>query len=113
MRYSFPSLYGSLRWTRSAFEVRDAGSKFYGGDARFTYSIKPLGAKVRPTHRFDTTLTDVDLTRFTDFEQFRGVRLRAGARVDAERCSSGRPDISPSIAARAICSSRLRPVSPS
>jgi hypothetical protein len=77
--YRFPSLYGSLRWTRNVFEVRDAGSKFYGGDARFTYSIKPLGAKVRPTHRFDTTLTDVDLTRFTDFEEFRGVRFAGRA----------------------------------
>src|SRR5262245_33549943 len=77
--YAFPSLYGSLRWTRSAFEVWDAGSRFYGGDATFAYSIKPLGAKVRPTHRFETTLTDVDLTRFTDFEQFRGVRFAGRA----------------------------------
>ena len=77
--YSFPSLYGSLRWTRAAFDVWDAGSKFYGGDATFTYSIKPLGAKVRPTHRFETTVADVDLTRFTDFEQFRGVRFAGRA----------------------------------
>ena len=41
--YRFPSLYGVLRWTPVAFDVWDAGSLFYGGAARFTYSIKPLG----------------------------------------------------------------------
>ena len=41
--YRFPDLYGSLRWTPTAFDVSNAGSRFYGGAARFTYSIKPLG----------------------------------------------------------------------
>jgi hypothetical protein len=77
--YRFPSLYGSLRWTRSAFEVWNAGSKFYGGDAAFTYSMKPLDSKARATHRFDATLTDVDLERFTDFEQLPGVRFAGTA----------------------------------
>jgi len=77
--YRFPSLYGSLRWTKSAFNLWDAGSKFYGGDAQFTYSMKPLGAKVKPTHRFDTTLTNVDLQQFTDFEELRGVRFAGSA----------------------------------
>jgi len=73
--YRFPSLYGSLRWTRHAFDVWDAGSKFYGGDAAFTYAIKPLGAHTRPTHRFETTLSGVDLARLTDFEEFPGLRF--------------------------------------
>src|SRR5205085_712484 len=51
--YRFPNLYGSLHWTPTAFEVRDAGSKLYGGDAGFSYSIAPLGQKsTRPTARF-------------------------------------------------------------
>lgn len=77
--YRFPSLYGSLRWTPAAFDVWDAGSSFYGGAARFTYSIKPLGAAVTPTDRFDATYTDVDLGAFTDFEQFPGQRFAGRA----------------------------------
>ena len=77
--YQFPSLYGSLRWTQSSFDVWDAGSKFHGGDAKFTYTIKPLGAKTRPAARFDTTLTGVDLAEFTDFEQLAGQRFAGSA----------------------------------
>jgi hypothetical protein len=77
--YRFPSLYGSLRWTQAGFDVWDAGSQFYGGDANFSYSIKPLGAKVRPMARFDTTLTNVDLARFTDFERLPGLRFAGAA----------------------------------
>src|SRR5205823_2280451 len=77
--YRFPELYGSLRWTRAAFDVWDAGSKFYGGDARFTYGIKPFGMKIRPTHHFDATVTNLDLIRFTDFEQLRGLKFAGTA----------------------------------
>ena len=77
--YRFPSLYGSLHWTPGAFDVSNAGSKFYGGDAQFAYSMKPLGKLVHPTLRFDTTLTGVDLARFTDFEQFPGLRFAGAA----------------------------------
>ena len=77
--YRFPSLYGSLRWTEHAFDVWQAGSKFYGGDARFAYSIKPLGAKARPTARFDVSYSDVDLARYTDFERLAGVRFAGTA----------------------------------
>jgi len=76
--YRFPAVYGSLRWTPTAFDVWDAGSRFSGGAARFTYSIKPLGRKVRPTSRFDATYADVDLAAFSDFQQLRGLRF-AGA----------------------------------
>ena len=31
--YRFPSLYGSLHWTRELFDVHDAGAKLFGGDA--------------------------------------------------------------------------------
>ena len=77
--YRFPSLYGSLRWTQHGFDVWNAGSQFYGGDAQFVYAIKPFGAKTKPTHRFDATLTDVDLARFTDFEQLPGLRFAGAA----------------------------------
>ena len=57
----------------------NAGSQFYGGDATFVYGIKPFGEKTNPTHHFDATLTDVDLARFTDFEQFPGQRFAGRA----------------------------------
>jgi hypothetical protein len=77
--YRFPSLYGSLKWTQHGFDVWNAGSKFYGGDAQFTYSIKPFGQPVKPTHHFETTLKNVDLARFTDFEAFPGQRFAGAA----------------------------------
>ncbi len=77
--YRFPALHGSLRWTQDGFDVWNAGSQFYGGDARFVYGIKPFGQKTKPTHRFDATLTGVDLARFTDFEQFPGLRFAGSA----------------------------------
>jgi hypothetical protein len=77
--YRFPGLYGSLRWTQHGFSVWNAGSQFYGGDARFAYDIKPFGEKTKPAHRFDATLTGVDLARFTDFEQFPGLRFAGSA----------------------------------
>ena len=67
----------------------DAGSQFYGGDARFKYSIKPLGVPTPPTDRFDAVYTDVDLRAFTDFEAVPGAAIRRAARR-ATTCSSGR-----------------------
>ncbi len=117
--YSFPSLYGSLRWTRNAFDVWDAGSQFYGGDATFTYSIKPLGAKVRPSHRFETTLTDIDLTRFTDFEQLRGVRFAGRASIQnllewpsgrfSEHRGNGHVLVTPPVGVTTMTPSQLMP----
>jgi hypothetical protein len=77
--YRFPSLYGSLRWSQHAFEVWNAGSQFYAGRAQFAYAIKPFGAKTKPTHHFDATVTDLDLARFTDFEQLPGLRFAGAA----------------------------------
>ena len=77
--YRFPGLYGSLRWTQHGFDVWNAGSQFYGGAAKFVYGIKPFGEATKPTHHFDATLTGVDLARFTDFEQFPGLRFAGSA----------------------------------
>jgi hypothetical protein len=77
--YRFPDLYGSLRWTKHSFDVWNAGSQFYGGSAKFVYGIKPFGERTKPTHHFDATVTGVDLARFTDFEQFPGLRFAGSA----------------------------------
>jgi hypothetical protein len=77
--YRFPSLSGSLQWTAKALEVRDARARFFDGDARFTFSIKPLGAKRRPTARFDASVTAADLVQLTDFQQLPGLRFAGSA----------------------------------
>jgi hypothetical protein len=77
--YRFPSLYGALRWTPTSFEVAEAGAKFLGGDARFSYSIKPLGAKTKPTARFDASVDGLDLVQVSDFEELRGLRFAGSA----------------------------------
>jgi hypothetical protein len=64
----FPGLYGSLQWNEHGFDVWNAGSNFFGGDAKFQYSIKPLGDPAPPTQRFDVTLARVDLAPFSDLE---------------------------------------------
>jgi len=77
--YRFPAMYGSAHWTRELFEINNGGSKFYGGDARFTYSIKPLGTNERAVDRFEFAYKNVDLARFTDFEQLNGQRFAGAA----------------------------------
>jgi hypothetical protein len=66
----FPGLYGTLQWNEHGFDVWNAGSRFYAGDAKFQYSIKPLGSKTQPTptQRFDVTLAHTDLAPFSDLE---------------------------------------------
>lgn len=73
--YRFPDLAGALHWTPQALEVSEASAKFFGGDARFDYSIKPLGQQVRSTSRFAATFENADLAGFTDFQNWRGLRF--------------------------------------
>ena len=54
--YRFPALFGGAALDRTGFEVTDAGSQLYGGDARFGFSIAPLGSPTPSTARFDATL---------------------------------------------------------
>jgi len=75
----FPGLHGSLQWNEHGFDVWNAGSTFYGGDAKFKYSMKPLGVPESPTQRFDVTFARTDLAPFTDFELPRAGLHFAGA----------------------------------
>ncbi len=77
--YRFPRLYGSLHWTPKLFEVSDAGAGFSGGEATFSYSIKPLGSRTRPTSRFEFSVDGLDLAQLTDFEQLPGQRFAGSA----------------------------------
>ena len=73
--YRFPSLNGSLHWTRNRFDVTDAGAKFMGGDARFAFAIAPLGAQTRPDARFEASYQNLDLARLSDFYRLPGLRM--------------------------------------
>ena len=78
-QYRFPSLFGSLHWTRSFFEVANAGSRLYGGNARFTFGIRPLGSPERPVARFDASYQDVSLQQISDLYALAGVRFTGSA----------------------------------
>ena len=77
--YRFPGLYGSVHWTPTDLDVTNAGARVFGGDGRFTYSIRPLGARARPIARFAANFTAVDLASFTDFQQLKGLRFAGTA----------------------------------
>jgi hypothetical protein len=77
--FRFPALYGSLRWTPHTFDVWNAGAKAFGGDAKITFGIKPLGSGVRPTARFEATYARADLAALTDFYELRGTRFAGSA----------------------------------
>jgi TamB, inner membrane protein subunit of TAM complex len=103
--YRFPSLRGALHWTPKAFDVTDGGAKFYGGDAKFAYSIQPLGSKTKPTSRFEFDVAGADLQQLSDFQQLRGTRFAGSANWHnllewplgrfAERRGEGRLTVSP------------------
>ena len=77
--YRFPSLAGSLHWTRNLFEVTHGSADFFGGASQFAYSIKPLGSRERRTSRFDATYQNVDVAKVSDFYELAGVRFAGSA----------------------------------
>ena len=78
--YRFPSLYGSLHWTRKLFEVTNAGAQLYGGNATLRLSIQAARfADDRPTARFEASYTDVDLARVHRLLRFAGLRFAGSA----------------------------------
>ncbi len=77
--YRFPATYGDLHWDKDGFEVTDAGARFSGGAATFSFAIAPLGSPIKPTGRFEARYTDVDVAELTDFYQLPGVRFSGRA----------------------------------
>jgi hypothetical protein len=73
--YRFRNLRGAVLWVPEKLEVSNASASLYGGTARFSYLMAPLGQPAPAMSRFDAQWTDVDLTQFTDFLQVRGIRL--------------------------------------
>ena len=77
--YRFPELYGSLRWTPKSLRSHRRRVEALWGDARFAYSIKPLGTPGGATARFEASYSDVDLAELTDFYDLRGQRFAGRA----------------------------------
>ncbi|MBM3772218.1 MAG: hypothetical protein FJW27_13240 [Acidimicrobiia bacterium] len=76
--YTFPSTYGDLHWDKSGFQVTNAGARFSGGDATFSFTIEPLGVPQKIA-RFDASYTNVDLAEVTDFYALPGLRFSGRA----------------------------------
>jgi hypothetical protein len=118
--YRFPSLYGSLRWTRRGFEIRDAGAGAFGGDSTFAFSIAPLGTKERPKATFDAAYTGLDMASISDFYDLPGLRFagRASGRHVlhwplgrfSESRHSGRMRVAPPPGAETMTPARLRAI---
>ncbi len=78
--YRFSNLRGSVLWVPEKMEVTDATAAVYGGDARFSYKMAPLGRAGMPaTATFDAQYANVDLTEYTNFLELRGIRLAGRA----------------------------------
>jgi autotransporter translocation and assembly factor TamB len=92
--YRFPNLYGSLQWTNRFFEVTNAGSDLFGGDATFEFSVKRTEPDAPKTIRFDASYADVDLAELSDFQELPGLRFagQASGRNVVE-WPSGKPEM--------------------
>ncbi len=78
--YRFGSLRGSVLWIPEKLDVSNATATLYGGNARFSYTMAPLGRAGMPaTATFDAAYTNVDLTTFTNFLELQGIRLAGRA----------------------------------
>jgi translocation-and-assembly-module (TAM) inner membrane subunit TamB-like protein len=80
--YRFPDLYGKVHWTPTVLDVTQAGAKFFGADATFTYSLQPLGSKTPTVARFETSFENADLRSFTEFQQLQGLRFAGAASAE-------------------------------
>ena len=73
--YRFPELNGSLHWNPKFFKVMNAGSKFSGGKARFSFDVAPLNDPIKPTGRFEAEYENLDVAQLSDFYALAGVRF--------------------------------------
>lgn len=70
------NLAGSLHWTPDRFDVPEATADFHGGRTRFVYAMAPINKPgVDAMLTLDAEWADVDLLDFTNFLEWRGLRL--------------------------------------
>jgi hypothetical protein len=78
-QFRFQDLRGSLLWLPQKFEVTNATSRVYGGTARFSFGMAPLGTPTPSSATFDATYERVDLDRISGAMGLRGVRFAGSA----------------------------------
>jgi hypothetical protein len=78
-RLLFPGLHGSLLWLPERFDVTQAGADFYGGRARFSYTLAPLGGPRSADATFLAEYDSVDLPAFTRGIEWQDIDLRGRA----------------------------------
>lgn len=76
-QHPFEDLNGSLLWVPRAFRVTDATARVYGGTARFSYAMEPLGVRRGPNGEgpqavFDAAYERIDIGAFTRAMEVRG-----------------------------------------
>jgi translocation-and-assembly-module (TAM) inner membrane subunit TamB-like protein len=78
--YRFGDLRGSVRWVPESMEVTNATTTVYGGGAKFSYKMAPLGVDGMPAMAmFDAQYSNVDMTALTNFLELKGIRLAGRA----------------------------------
>jgi hypothetical protein len=77
--FRFPNLEGTVLWLPDRLVVSDASAEVFGGEAQFSYSMMPFGKPTPAVARFEADYSDVDLRRFSDFLETRGMRLSGRA----------------------------------
>ena len=79
-QYRFGNLRGSVLWVPERMEVTNATATLYGGEAKFSYKMAPLGVPGMPAMAtFDAQYSNVDLTAFTNLLEIKGIRLAGRA----------------------------------
>jgi len=73
--YRIQDLRGRVQWTPDFLHVRGGEGRLYGGDATFTYDLKPLRGGGRRMASFNAEYRNVDLATLTDFYEFDSLRL--------------------------------------
>jgi len=78
--YRFTDLRGSVLWVPEKLEITDATARLYGGTARFSYAMAPLGQHDKPASAtFDAEYAGIDLQAFSAFLDVKGIRLAGRA----------------------------------
>jgi len=79
-QYRFGNLRGTVLWVPERMEVTNATATLYGGEAKFSYKMAPLGVPGMPAMAtFDAQYSNVDLTAFTNFLEIKGIRITGRA----------------------------------
>ncbi len=77
--YRFPNLKGLVVWLPDSVDVTDASAGVFGGRSQFAYRMWNPPGPTGWQARFDAKYEDVDLARYTDFLETKGLRIAGRA----------------------------------